>query len=159
MKTRKPAGTPALAGLLSLVLLVGAACGGGTPAGSARIGDVQVTNATARATTDDVSALYFTVDNGGQEADALVSASSDSATMVHLMSTAMEGMSMQMREVARIEVPAGGRVELAPGGYHVMLMGVARPLKVGERIELTLKFERAGTVRLRVPVVSYSGGQ
>lgn len=52
--------------------------------------------------------------------------------------------SMTMREVDSIELPAGEMVELKPGGYHVMLIDLVKPLEVGEEIELTLTFEKAG---------------
>ncbi len=149
----------AVGAMLVAAVLTVVGCGGGTPVGNARVGDVRVTNATARATADDVSVLYLTIGNAGKETDALLSVSTDAAKSAQLMAMVMEGMSMKMQDVARVEVPAGGEVVLKPGGYHVMLMGVARPLKAGQRIGVTLKFERAGTVRLQVPVTSYSGGQ
>ncbi len=51
---------------------------------------------------------------------------------------------MTMREVDSIELPAGEMVELKPGGYHVMLLDLVKPLEVGDEIELTLTFEKAG---------------
>ena len=62
-------------------------------------------------------------------------------------STTMGGGSdeMMMREVDSIELPAGEMVELKPGGYHIMLIELAKPLEVGQEIEITLEFEKAGT--------------
>ena len=61
-------------------------------------------------------------------------------------STTMGGGMMTMREVDRIEVPAGETVVFEPGGYHVMLLDLAEPLEVGDTVEVTLTFERAGDV-------------
>lgn len=71
------------------------------------------------------------------------------AAEVHQMSNA--GGVMRMRHVDSLDLPAGRVVKLEPGGYHVMLMDIRRPLKVGERVELTLEIEQAGK-RLQVPV-------
>ena len=59
---------------------------------------------------------------------------------------------MKMRRVGAIEIPPGESVRLEPGGLHMMLMGVSSPLETGERISVTLVFERAGEVVLSVPV-------
>lgn len=63
----------------------------------------------------------------------------------------MSGM-MSMRQVASIEVPAGGEVVLEPGGYHVMLIGLSAPLVVGESFPLALEFEKAGTITVTAEV-------
>ena len=59
---------------------------------------------------------------------------------------------MKMRHVDAVEIPPGESVRLEPGGLHVMLMGVDPALEAGERISVTLVFERAGEVVLSVPV-------
>ncbi len=68
--------------------------------------------------------------------------------------TTMGGMTgeMTMRPIAKLELPAGQTVELKPGGYHVMLLDLAKPLEVGTTITLTLTFEKAGEVTVDVPV-------
>ena len=53
---------------------------------------------------------------------------------------------MMMREVRKIDVPAGHKVEMKPGGYHLMLLGLKRDLKAGETIGVTLEFEKAGKI-------------
>jgi copper(I)-binding protein len=92
-------------------------------------------------------AVYLTITNTGKEADALVSASSDAARTVELHEVKHEGGVMKMRPVQKIDVPAGGKIEMKPGGYHVMLMGLTHDLKPGEEVPLTLKFERGGEIR------------
>ena len=63
-----------------------------------------------------------------------------------------EGDTMKMRSVARVDLPAGRPVELKPGGYHIMLMGVAKPLTAGARVPLTLLIENKDGSRQQVPV-------
>ena len=97
-------------------------------------------------------AVYATVSNSGAEADALVSASSDAAQTVELHEVISESGVMKMRPVPKIAVPAGGKIEMKPGGYHVMLLGLKRDLKPGEKVAVTLKFERGGDVQVEAPV-------
>ena len=98
------------------------------------------------------SAVYLTVDNAGAKADALVAASTDAAKTVELHEVQKDGNVMKMRPVAKIPIPAGGKVQLKPGGYHIMLIGLAHDLKPGETIPVTLKFEQAGEVRVDATV-------
>ena len=95
----------------------------------------------AGASPGPVAAAYLTVvDNGG--GDRLVGAASPAAERVTLHeNTGPRGVSL-MERVDTLEVPAGGRLELRPGGSHLMLEGVGAPLREGGRIELTLRFER-----------------
>lgn len=92
-------------------------------------------------------AVYVTITNVGKEADALVSVSSDAAQTVELHEVKNEGGVMKMRPVQKIDLPAGGKIEMKPGGYHVMLLGLKRDLKPDEKVPVTLKFERAGEIR------------
>jgi copper(I)-binding protein len=65
----------------------------------------------------------------------------------------MGGMgAMQMRPVSSIEIPAGGKVELKPGGYHVMLLELAAPLQTGQKVPITLTFDQAGTKNVEAEV-------
>ena len=65
---------------------------------------------------------------------------------------------MKMRQVDAIEVPAGQMVEIKPGGFHIMLMGLRTPLKKGLTFPMTLKFEIAGEVNVEVVIVSGTAG-
>ena len=94
---------------------------------------------------------YVTI-HGGDVADRLVKVSSPRAPTVEMHTMTMEGSIMRMREVEAIDVPAGATVRLAPGGMHLMLTGMAAPLKVGETLTLVLTFEHAGTRSINVPV-------
>jgi copper(I)-binding protein len=71
---------------------------------------------------------------------------------VELHEMKMDGDVMRMRQVAAVDVPAGGSVALEPGGLHVMLLGLKAPLKEGDRFPMTLRFEKAGEVKVEVHV-------
>jgi copper(I)-binding protein len=98
------------------------------------------------------SAVYLTLDNAGPQADALVSASSEVARTTELHEVKQDGGVMKMRPVEKIPVPAGGKVDLKPGGYHVMLIGLTRDLKPGDTVPVTLRFERGGEMRVEAAV-------
>jgi len=85
-------------------------------------------------------------------ADRVVGASSPVAGRVEMHVTMREGDVMKMREVTAFEVPAGGTFELKPGGAHLMLMDLKRPLKKGEKVPLTLKLEKGGELKLELTV-------
>lgn len=97
-------------------------------------------------------AVYVTIKNEGPEGDALISATSDVANAVELHETVREGDVMKMRPLPRLDVPAAGAVEMKPGGHHIMLLGLKRDLKPGDRVTLTLSFEKAGSMRVEAPV-------
>jgi len=94
---------------------------------------------------------FVTIRNAGA-ADRLLSASTPAAGRTELHTMLRDGDIMRMRQVEAIAVPANGAVTLAPGGLHIMLIGLTRPLAVGESVPLTLVFERAGTVTLNLAV-------
>lgn len=99
------------------------------------------------------SAIYMELTNGGQEADRLVSAQADVAKTIELHETIMEGDLMKMQQVqGGIEVPAGGTVELKPGGLHVMLIGLTKDLNVGDKFPVTLQFDKAGAITVEAEV-------
>jgi len=122
-------------------------------------GGVKVEDPFARASagTSGAGAAYMTIRNSGA-ADRLVSASSAVAGRVELHDHIREGDVMKMRKIEAITVPANGAAELKPGGLHVMLMNLKQPLKPGETIEITLNFEKAGAVAVKVPVKEIGAG-
>jgi copper(I)-binding protein len=97
-------------------------------------------------------AAYMIIRNSGSEDDALIGASSDIATATEVHESKMDGETVTMQQVERIEVPAQASVELKPGGYHVMFIGLTQELTTGETIEVTLHFERAGDVVVQATV-------
>lgn len=105
---------------------------------------VKVTNVWARSTApgQTVAAAYLSLVSSAPA--ALVRAESPAAKVVELHEMKMEGDVMKMRAVPKIELPAGKEVKLEPGGLHVMLIDIKQPLKVGEKVPLTLLFEAGG---------------
>ena len=95
---------------------------------------------------------------GGAAADKLVAASAGVSRTVELHSMVMEGDVMRMREIGTIDVPAGKTVELKPGGLHVMFIGIHKPLKVGDSFPLSLRFEKAGEVKVEMKVMTQAAG-
>ncbi len=96
---------------------------------------------------------YLTLANHGAEADRLVSASSPVAAEVQIHELAINDGVMTMRQLdGGLEIPANGEAKLAPGGLHMMLVGVKQPFREGEMVPLTLTFEKAGTVEVQLKV-------
>lgn len=117
-------------------------------------GDLAVISAWARATPPgaDVAAAYVTVENGGSGDDRLTGIATPAATSTSIHETVEENGVATMRPLEHAIVPAGGRLEMAPGGIHVMLMGLTGPLVEGEMMPLTITFEHAGELTLDVTV-------
>jgi copper(I)-binding protein len=97
-------------------------------------------------------AVFMTLVNEGREPDRLVAAQADVAETVEIHRTTMEGDVMRMQPVSFVEVPARGDVELKPGGYHVMLIGLRRDLAVGDRFPVTLTFETSPALTVEAEV-------
>jgi copper(I)-binding protein len=117
-------------------------------------GDIQIRHPWSRATPAGakVGVGYMEIRNRGKQPDRLLGASTPLARRVEMHVTRSEGEVMKMRQVESFAIPAGERVELSPGGGHLMLVDLARPLKKGERVPLTLRFERAGEVEIEMEV-------
>ncbi len=161
--------------VFALALLFLGACGGGAPPGDSGA-SILVSDAWLRAVpamaanvpgmptleptrSTDVEHMapldlpvYMTIRNTGSQNDRLLKAEADIAQKVELHTAAMQGDQMKMAPVDSIQIPAGGEVKLQSGGDHIMLFGIARELKVGDVISLTLTFEKAGTAPVRVEV-------
>jgi copper(I)-binding protein len=115
---------------------------------------VEVQDAWSRATPPGakVAAGYMTLRNKSASPDRLIGASSPAAARVETHTMEMKGDVMRMREVNGYEVPGKGSFELKPGGAHLMLVDIKRPLKEGERVPLVLRFEKAGEVKTELAV-------
>ena len=101
---------------------------------------------------------YLTIENHGRDNDQLVRAASPVADSTELHTMRMEGEVMRMRAVTAIGIPAGAKMALTPGGYHVMFVGLRKPLVAGERIPLALTFQKAGTIDVEVTVAPLDAG-
>jgi hypothetical protein len=95
---------------------------------------------------------FMRLKNAGSAAARVIGASSPVAGRVEMHVTTRDGDVMKMRQVQSFEIPAGGSFELKPGGAHLMLMGLARPLNKGERVPLTLKIQRGGELQVELTV-------
>lgn len=118
-----------------------------------RAGDIAIAHPWSRvASANATGAGFMRLRNGGSQPDRLLSASTSIARAVELHTHVRDGDVMRMRPVEAIVLPPGETVELRPGGYHVMLIGLTEPLVQGTRVPLTLRFERAGEVRVELAV-------
>jgi periplasmic copper chaperone A len=136
--------------LAIMLLVIGFSLGAG--GASAQAGGLTVDNAWARATPgkSETGAAYVTIQS--PTADRLVAAATPVAKKAELHTMSMSGMVMKMRPIAGLDIPAGQRVSLAPGGMHIMLIGLTKPLQAGQSFPLTLTFEKAGTRTVDVAV-------
>jgi copper(I)-binding protein len=169
-----------LGALLAMGLTVVTACGGSDSASDPTIATtpstpvITVSGQWARTSPDatDMGAAYLTINSDAD--DTLVSAMVDSSvaamaqihemvpvengmstasTMAGSPSTTMDSSAMTMKEVDHIDVKAGTPLELKPGGYHIMLMKLVKPLLTGETFKVTLTFTKTGAVVVDVPVL------
>ena len=99
-----------------------------------------------------MTGAYMEIRNPTAEPDALLGASCDGAERVELHVMEETNGTMTMRHVERLEVPAGSSLRLAPGGAHLMIMGLAERLEVEQVLRIELAFERAGKLAVPVPV-------
>ncbi|HLN23947.1 MAG TPA: copper chaperone PCu(A)C [Patescibacteria group bacterium] len=136
--------------LVSAIALFG--CVATAQAAEVKAGSLTIETPWARASAGANSAAFMTIKNDGDTPERLLTTKSDAAKDVQLHSSFKDGEVMKMRPVDGIDVPAHGSIELKPGGYHIMLMGLAAPLKDGESFPLTLGFQHAGEVKVTVAV-------
>lgn len=139
-----------LISLITSVVLVSAA-----QAHELKLGDIQIDHPYARATVPQQSSggAYLTVENNGKTDDKLIKVESNIARSVEIHNMEMVGDVMKMRAVDGIELKAGSKVSMAPGGgYHIMLIGLNQQLKVGDKFPLTLYFAKAGKIEVAVVV-------
>ena len=97
-------------------------------------------------------AVYLGLHNTGDTPDRLVSAVSAVAERVEIHTHEHHGGMMHMRQIDAVDLPAGTQVRFAPGGLHLMLIGLQQPLIAGHSFALTLRFEHAGSVQVQVEV-------
>ena len=115
---------------------------------------VEASDAWSRARMENARAggAYVTLKNTGSEADKVIAAASPVAETVELHTHIRDGDVMRMRQVENIPLPPGETVMLAPGGLHVMLIGLKETLSEGMVFPVTLTFEHAPAVTVDVTV-------
>ena len=133
--------------ILLPALLLLTACGqNGEP-------DIQLGNAWARPTRGDApGAVYVAINNKGSADDRLVGAFSDHSAMAMVHQSELVDGVARMRMAGEINIPAGSRIEMVPGGTHIMLEGLRAPLRTGDQFDLVLKFRKSGDRTVKVDV-------
>jgi copper(I)-binding protein len=119
-----------------------------------RAGDMVVVRPWSRPTPPvaTVGVAYFSMTNVGSKADSLIAISSPIARKVEIHeSRTVQGI-VQMRAVSSVECPPGATLKIEPGGLHVMLLDLTRPLAAGSEFPLSLRFRNAGVVTVQVQV-------
>jgi len=144
-----------LAAALILVLAIGPAFTHDYKAGS-----IEIKHPWSRATPrgSEVAGGFMKLINTGTESDRLIGGSTAAAGKFEIHESAMEGGVMKMRPLPKgLEIKPGQTVELKPGSYHLMFVGLKEPFEKGKRVKGTLQFEKAGTVEVEYAVEAVGG--
>lgn len=130
------------------------------PSAESQHAEIQVTTAWSRELPPSapVGAAFMTIDNHSDQADRLIGAQSLIAEVTELHAHIHAGDVMRMVKVDAVDIPAHGQLTLEPGGYHVMLINLNKPLVAGETLPLTLQFEHAGQMDITVNIKSSDAG-
>ena len=116
-----------------------------------KAGDLVISQAWTRATPKGakIGGGYLTIENKGTAPDALIGGSADVAGSVQVHEMSMDNGVMKMRPLEKgLAIEPGKSVKLAPGGYHLMMLDLKSPLKKGDKLPITLEFEKAGKVQV-----------
>jgi copper(I)-binding protein len=103
--------------------------------------------------------MFVVLSNAGTAERKVVRGQADVGDTLELHEMKRENGMMRMSPVPSISVPAGGQTELRPGGYHLMLFGLKKPLAVGDTVRATLTFDDGSTLRVVAPVRAMAGGR
>ena len=103
-----------------------------------------------------ITAGYGRITNTGDDSDYLLSVTTPAAATAELHQSMDKGGMMTMAPVTRLEIPRLGAIDMKPGGYHLMIMNVAKPLKPGEKVTLVFTFVHAGAVTVTADVLAIS---
>src|SRR6185437_11904352 len=140
--------------MLALFVLA-AAIAAPAQAEDVKAGDLVISQGWSRATPNGakIGSGYFTIENKGAAPDRLLSVSADIAGKTEVHEMAMKNNVMTMRPVENgLTIDPGKTVKLTPGGYHLMMFDLKRPLKQGDTLPITLTFEKAGKVNVSLAV-------
>lgn len=105
----------------------------------------------------DNGAAYFLLQNHSAWSDELTGVSSDIAEAVEMHESKMEGDVMQMQQLMSVPIQGKASVEFAPGGLHVMLIGLRQDLKVGDEFQVTLQFKEHEDITVSIAVQEFGG--
>jgi hypothetical protein len=120
-----------------------------------KAGDLVITQAWSRATPNGakIAGAYLTIENKGTAPDRLIGGAGDVAGKIEVHEMATDNGVMKMRPLDKgLTIEPGKTVKLAPGGYHLMLFDLKSQLKQGDKVPVTLEFEKAGKVALSLDV-------
>jgi copper(I)-binding protein len=140
---------------LASVLFAALLCTAPARAQEVTAGDLVITQAWTRATPNGakIGGGYLTIENKGSTPDRLIGGSTDAAGRIAVHEMAMKDGVMTMRSLDNgLTIDPGKTVKLAPGGYHLMMFDLKDPLKQGDTVPVTLKFEKAGEVKVSLAV-------
>src|SRR5215475_11362816 len=115
------------------------------------VGALKISGPWARATPKgaSVGGAYMTITNTGNVSDRLVGGSSDVSSRFEIHEMSMDNGVMKMRPLEKgLEIKPGQTIDLKPGGYHVMFVGLNKPFEIGQHIKAMLQFEKAGKVAI-----------
>ena len=111
---------------------------------------IEVSNSWARLIPNGVGALFLEIQNSHPESDVLTQASSPNAKFVMIHQTERKNNITSMKHLMRgINIPANGNISLKPGSYHIMLSGLDKDLKLGDKIEVTLEFSKNKSITVK----------
>ncbi|MGA8899020.1 copper chaperone PCu(A)C [Bradyrhizobium sp.] len=142
-------------GMLSGIVLMAVLIAAPVRADEVKAGDLVITQAWSRATPGGakIGGGYLTIENNGKTADRLEGGTADIAGKIEVHEMSMDNGVMKMRPVERgLTIDPGKTVKLAPSGIHLMIMDLKAPLKQGEKVPVTLNFEKAGKVSIVLDV-------
>ena len=120
-----------------------------------KLGSLEIGHPWSRATPSTAQAAggFLTITNKGTTADRLIAVKGAVSDKAEIHEMKMDGAVMRMREVEKgIEIPPGATVELKPGGFHIMFMGLKAPFTKDQRVPITLVFEKAGSIDVDLTV-------
>jgi len=101
------------------------------------------------------TAAFMTIVNRSSKPDRLIKVRAAFAGMVQIHRTVVKNDQARMMHVGQIDIPAGGKALLQPGGYHIMIMRLKKPVVKGTKVKLTLTFMRAGEMTVEAEVLSH----
>lgn len=151
MSTRLRLGAIAV---IALVVIVGggiAFFAGGSDSSSTPTSPITISGQYVTETTNDVAALYFTIKNSGAQ-DTLLSVSTDASPDSSIHQDVTEGLSSSMKMLQDLVIPANGELTMKPGAYHIMMMGLKKPLTAGMQVTVHLTLQKNGTIDFTAPV-------
>jgi copper(I)-binding protein len=133
---------------IAALILVVVGCSSSPP--GVRVTDARI----PQPPSGDVAVVYMTIHNTSGDSDTLESASSSASSSASVHKTVRKGLVEEMLPDGPVEIAGGADFTLRTGGSHLMLEHLRNALRIGDTVTVTLHFDRAGTVKVRAPVVS-----